>query len=430
MLGLRSRSSISTFSRTRIPILAMLVAVTLLLVALPGLASAKTYSSEELSFLQLINQYRQSNGLGTLLLSDTISDASTKHSSDMAEYNFFDHNTVQSDYFPAGSTPWDRMRLCGYSYNTAMGENIAAGYATAQAVFTGWKNSPGHNANMLNGSYRVIGIGLVTGGSYGEYWTTDFGGYVDPSAHDPGSASSTTTTARPVTTTTTARHVTTTTTARPVTTTTTARHATTTTTAPAPTTTTTAPPVRPSFRDVRSNSTFYSAVNSLAAAGVVSGYADGSFRPADPVTRAQFAKIIVLATGGYGVAPAATQATFPDVPFTGASYPFDFVEEAVALGIIQGYDDGLFGPGDNVTRAQIAIMVVRSGGTKLTEPPTSYVAPYTDLGACSSDAANAIRIATYNALCSGIGNSLFDPYAQASRGQVAQMVYGLYLAVH
>ena len=188
MLDLRSRFSKSTFSRTRILVLAVLVAVTLLLVALPGLASAKTYSSEELSFLQLINQYRQSNGLGTLLLSDTISDASTKHSSDMAKYDFFAHDTVQSDYFPAGSTPWDRMRICGYDYNTAMGENIAAGYANAQAVFTGWKNSPGHNANMLNASYRVIGIGLVTGGSYGEYWTTDFGGYVDPSAHDPGSA--------------------------------------------------------------------------------------------------------------------------------------------------------------------------------------------------------------------------------------------------
>ncbi len=403
MLDLRSRFSKSTFSGTRILILAVLVAVTLLLVALPGLASARTYSSEELSFLQLINQYRQSNGLGTLLLSDTISDASTKHSSDMAKYNFFGHDTVQSDYFPAGSTPWDRMRICGYSYNTAMGENIAAGYATAQAVFTGWKNSPGHNANMLNASYRVIGIGLVTGGSYGEYWTTDFGGYVDPSAHDPDSASPTTTT-KPATTTT--------------------------TTAPAPTTTTTAPPVRPSFPDVDSNSTFYAAINSLAAAGVVSGYADGSFRPADPVTRAQFAKIIVLATGGYGAAPVATQATFPDVPFTGASYPFDFVEEAVALGIIQGYDDGLFGPSDDVTRAQIAIMIVRSGGTKLIQPPTSYVAPYTDLGDCSSEAANAIRIATYNGLCSGIGNSLFDPYAQASRGQVAQMVYGLYVALH
>jgi uncharacterized protein YkwD len=420
MLDLRSRSSKSTFSRTRILILAMLVAVTLLLVALPGLASAKTYSSEELSFLQLINQYRQSNGLGTLLLSDTISDASTKHSSDMAKYDFFAHDTVQSDYFPAGSTPWDRMRICGYTYNTAMGENIAAGYANAQAVFTGWKNSPGHNANMLNASYRVIGIGLVTGGSYGEYWTTDFGGYVDPSAHDPGSASPTTT----------ARPTTTTTTTWPATTTTTKPATTTTTTAPAPTTTTTAPPVSPSFRDVHSNSTFYAAINSLAAAGVVSGFADGSFRPADPVTRAQFAKIIVLATGGYGAAPAATQATFPDVPFTGASYPFDFVEEAVALGIIQGYDDGLFGPSDDVTRAQIAIMIVRSGGTKLTQPPTSYVAPYTDLGDCSSEAADAIRIATYNGLCSGIGNSLFDPYAQASRGQVAQMVYGLYLAVH
>src|SRR5438067_700247 len=66
----------------------------------------------------------------------------------------------------------------GYALTGSAGENIAAGYAGAQDTFTQWKNSPGHNANMLNGSYRVIGIGraYVKGSPYGWYWTTDFGG--------------------------------------------------------------------------------------------------------------------------------------------------------------------------------------------------------------------------------------------------------------
>jgi uncharacterized protein YkwD len=62
-----------------------------------------------------------------------------------------------------------------------MGENIAAGFSTAQDVFNAWKNSPGHNANMLDPSFKAIGIGLATvsGSSYTYYWTTDFGGVVD-----------------------------------------------------------------------------------------------------------------------------------------------------------------------------------------------------------------------------------------------------------
>ena len=202
------------------------VCVLLIAAAFPGLAwAAGSYDAKELQFLQLINDYRAQNGLQPLLLSDAASDASAKHSHDMGTYNFFDHNTVQSDWFVAGATPWVRMAQCGYNYNTSKGENIAAGYPSAEAVFTGWKNSPGHDANMRNASFKVIGIGLenIPGSTYGSYWTTDFGGYVDPTAHPGGTTvttvPSTTTTVR--VTTTTARV--TTTTAR-ATTTTTAGH--------------------------------------------------------------------------------------------------------------------------------------------------------------------------------------------------------------
>ncbi|MHB8868283.1 MAG: CAP domain-containing protein [Thermoleophilia bacterium] len=176
-------------SRRRIGLAAtMLVLALAVLLLVPMVAQAVTYTSQEVEFVRLINEYRQANGLGTLLVSDMVSDAATKHNLDMGKYKFFNHTTEGSDYFPVGASPWDRMAASGYTYNTSKGENIAAGYATAADVFVGWKNSSGHNANMLNSAFKVIGISLdsVSGSPYGTYWTTDFGGFVDPTAHSVG----------------------------------------------------------------------------------------------------------------------------------------------------------------------------------------------------------------------------------------------------
>ena len=151
-------------------------------------ASDELYDSEELRFLQLINQYREDHGVGPLLLSDTVSVASEHHSKDMVDYGFFAHHTITSSYYPAGSMPWDRMRAEGYDYSTLMGENIAVGCESAEMCFELWRNSPAHNAAMLDGSYMVMGIGRLYGENsvYGWYWTTDFGATVDPTSHAPG----------------------------------------------------------------------------------------------------------------------------------------------------------------------------------------------------------------------------------------------------
>ena len=161
------------------------------------------YTDTELAFVQLLNEYRVQNGLQPLLISDMISEACDRHGSDMGKYKFFDHYTQASDWFAKGASPWDRMAASGYTYNTYKGENIAAGYSTAEAVFQGWKNSSGHNANMLNGNFKVLGVSLVVvvGSPYLSYWTTDFGGYVDSTAHSVGSIPTTTTTNAPTTTT-------------------------------------------------------------------------------------------------------------------------------------------------------------------------------------------------------------------------------------
>ena len=224
---------------------------------------------------------------------------------------------------------------------------------------------------------------------------------------------------------------TTTTTAPPSTTTTTSPPGTTTTQPPSPTTT--APPsttttmVSPAgFADVRPSHPFYEAITSLAGLGIVSG-SEGLFHPDALVTRAQFAKIIVLALGRHTPAiDRATDPTFPDVSYTGAVYPFDFVEEAVALDIVQGRKDGTFGPTANVTRAQLALMLVRAGGDGLREPPAGSFCPFIDLPGYARD---AVAVAYYNGLVSGKTADKFGPYSNATRGQVAKMVYGLYQAL-
>jgi len=142
-------------------------------------------ATEEVEFVRLINQYRVANGAGPLLVSDPVALAAFKHNRDMATYGFFSHTTAKSSVFPVGSQPWDRMRATGYNYNTTMAENLAGGYPTAAEAFNAWKNSPGHNRNMLDPDFKVIGVSLffAPDTSYGWFWTTDFGAYVDPSAH-------------------------------------------------------------------------------------------------------------------------------------------------------------------------------------------------------------------------------------------------------
>jgi hypothetical protein len=80
------------------------------------------------------------------------------------------------------------MRAEGYDYNTPMAENIAVGCESAERCFELWRNSPSHNAAMLDGRYKVVGLARVSvpGSVHGWYWTTDFGAYVDPTSHRPG----------------------------------------------------------------------------------------------------------------------------------------------------------------------------------------------------------------------------------------------------
>jgi len=131
--------------------------------------------AEEKAFCTQINQHRAQNGKPALRVSVSLTNASKWMSNDLATKNYFSHTDS------LGRTFSTRLGAFGYTYSTYKGENIAAGNATAARTFAQWKGSSGHNANMLNANYKVIGIGRAYSAtsSYKWYWTTDFGGYVD-----------------------------------------------------------------------------------------------------------------------------------------------------------------------------------------------------------------------------------------------------------
>ncbi|MBN9391285.1 MAG: CAP domain-containing protein, partial [Chloroflexi bacterium] len=137
--------------------------------ALSSQPAASPLDSEEQNFISLINQYRRSQGLGELTYQSNIEQAANWMSKDMGEKNYFSHTDS------LGRDPFKRM--ADFNYQSGwMGENLAAGRASAQEAFDQFKNSPGHNANMLKGQYTKIGVARynVPNSTYGWYWTVDF----------------------------------------------------------------------------------------------------------------------------------------------------------------------------------------------------------------------------------------------------------------
>ena len=142
-----------------------------------AMISASQYApdAEECAMLAKINAYRKANGKSALTLSRTLGAAAEHHSRDMAAKNYFSHTL-------SDGTSWSKnITNHGYPTNTYRAENIAAGHAKATDTFNQWKNSSGHRANMLNGTYKAIGIGRAYGSAstYKWYWTTTFGSAVD-----------------------------------------------------------------------------------------------------------------------------------------------------------------------------------------------------------------------------------------------------------
>jgi hypothetical protein len=166
------------------------------------------------------------------------------------------------------------------------------------------------------------------------------------------------------------------------------------------------------FTDVPTTHTFYPYVNCLACRLIIGGYADGTFRAENNVTRGQLAKIV---SGAAGYNEPVTGQTFSDVPPTHSFYIY--IERAAAHGVIGGYTDGTFRPQNNATRGQIAKIISNAAGYNepvsgqrfIDVPPTHPFYEFVE------------RIAG-RGIISGYADGTFRPENNATRGQTSKIV--------
>ena len=131
-----------------------------------------------------------------------------------------------------------------------------------------------------------------------------------------------------------------------------------------------------------------------------------------PLARAQLTQILYNKEGKPTVDG---MGSFTDVK--GAWYS-DAVIWATERNIVSGYGNGLFGPNDNITREQLAVMLWRYAG----KPIASTNLTFSDTDQISDFAQSAIRWAVENKILNGKGSNILAPKSFATRAEVAQML--------
>ncbi len=331
----------------------LITVVYVVITAAIPLSAAMCPQPVELETIDLINEQRLNAGLAPLAAELRLVEAAVLHSEDMAVNAFFDH--IGSD----GSTPWQRFARAGYPM-IAGAENIAAGYGTPSAVVTGWMNSSGHRANILNRSVKHIGVGyiLYSPSPYRSYWTADFG-----SSSDSGQ-------------------------------------------------------VIPEFSDVGTQHWARNFIRILACHGITVGCGNGSFCAGEPVTRAQMAVFLAKSLGIQ--APDICSGTvFGDVNAETVGGDFcRYIEKLAALGITAGCGNNNYCPDAEVSRAQMAVFITRALGAS---PGTCTGQIFGDVDAQSVGEGFCGFIEKFGALgiTSGCSSGMYCPFDSVTRDQMA-----------
>ena len=110
-----------------------------------------------------VNSARVAHGLAPLAKHDGLTRAAQQWAEHLRDTNTFEHGA------------WAERITAQYPHWRTIGENLAAGYVTAQDAVDGWMDSDGHRANILNAEFEEAGVGYAEGGYYGKYYVMDYG---------------------------------------------------------------------------------------------------------------------------------------------------------------------------------------------------------------------------------------------------------------
>lgn len=194
-----------------------------------------------------------------------------------------------------------------------------------------------------------------------------------------------------------------------------------------PTETATEAPTRPldkTFSDINQAPWAEKAIYSLVDMGVINGYPDKTFKPNNPVTRAEFAKMITLISGRYAEKDKATYTSkFTDVPATSWEYPY--VSAALKFGFITGRSEYIFDPASNITRGDLCLIIYRYVKSINSEIKAKAAVTFADAQAIPSWDVEAVNVLASHGIATARDtvNNKFEPTLPATRAECAVMLY-------
>lgn len=157
----------------------------------------------------------------------------------------------------------------------------------------------------------------------------------------------------------------------------------------------------------------------LVNSGVVSGYPDATFQPDKNITRAEFTTMLVKAFN----LEAKTGKDFADITNHWAK---DAIVTAASHGIVNGYDANSFGPDNNITREQMAVMIVKAAQLNKNDGESKQ---FIDNDKICSWAAEAIAIASQHNIITGYPDNSFKPQGEATRAEAATVIIKILQAI-
>ncbi len=173
------------------------------------------------------------------------------------------------------------------------------------------------------------------------------------------------------------------------------------------------------FSDLADNHWAKAYILDMSEKGILSGYADGTFKADNSITRAEFAKVAVNAFNlkSDGAASAFTDVTTDD-------WSYEAVSVLNALGIINGKSDKSFGKNDNITRQDMAVILSRIAKYKGMEL-TADALNFADSDKISDYAVESVGFMKNLGVISGTDENRFEPQGITTRAQAAKVIFAM-----
>lgn len=174
------------------------------------------------------------------------------------------------------------------------------------------------------------------------------------------------------------------------------------------------------FPDVSSDYWAAQFIQELASRNIIEGFPDGSFRPNEAVTRAQFAAMIRKAFPN--AQDVRTPINFVDVPSN--YWGYQAIQDAYTSGFLAGYPGGAFRPNENIPRAQVLVSLASGLNYTTTGSADALLQAYSDASNIPGYARNSIAAATERRIVVNYPDvKLLSPNQTATRADVAAFIY-------